>query len=144
MSEAPHHDAVSRTRTRLRITIIAVILVWTYSYNKLIKGQDAATAFFEIIDTISDDFVMGTLLTVMLGTAIVVVFALTKLYTQIISNIYSFRIIEELLYEDLGQLRIRSFVRKLFHFEDQPIPDSTCPTRASSLLFSLGLLYALS
>jgi hypothetical protein len=120
------------------------VLVWTYVYNLTLKEMGPISAFFEILDTISDDFVMGTLFTVGVGLGIVVVFSITKLYTQIISNVYSFRIIEDLVHGDLREGRYRDFFRKLFHFEDQPLPDTCCPARVSSLLYSFSFLYVMS
>ena len=137
------HEA-NRDRTKLRISIVLLIVIWTFLYNVLIKGQSLVTAFLKILDTISDDFVMGTLLTVVVGAAIVLVFAMTKFYTQLISNIHSFRIIEDLAYSDLKQGRVKTFFSKVLRLEDQPIPKECCPTRPSSLLCSFGVIYALS
>ncbi|MCP4040436.1 MAG: hypothetical protein GY731_00575, partial [Gammaproteobacteria bacterium] len=67
-------------RNNLRIAIICVVLGWTFLYNLLIKEQGFTRAFFNILDTISDDFLMGTLFTILLGMGIVVAFSVTKLY----------------------------------------------------------------
>jgi hypothetical protein len=129
---------------RLRITIIGLIVVWTFGYNLLIKDQAPAAAFFHILDTISDDFVVGAALTILVGVGIVAVFSFTKLYTQIIADVHSFRIIEELWYGDLREGRYADFVRKLANFEDLPTPSSTCPTRVSSLVISFVFIYGMS
>lgn len=131
-------------RRRLRGTIVAVILLWTLLYNFLIKGQSPVAAFFNILDTISDDFVMGTTLTVGVGVGIVIVFSATKLYTQIIANVHSFRILEDLVHQDLRRGTWRAFVTKLFHFQDLPRPDSCCPQRVSSVLAVVSFIYAMS
>ncbi len=128
----------------LRTVLVLLVLVWTYIYNITLKDLGPVAAFFEILDTISDDFVMGTLFTVGVGLGIVFVFSATKLYTQIISNVYSFRIIEDLVYSDLKDGRYRDFFSKLFHFEDQPLPETCCPQRVSSLLYSFSFLYVMS
>ena len=127
-----------------RLTIITIIIAWTFLYNLLIKGQSATAAFFKILDTISDDFVMGTLYTVLLGCGIVLMFSFTKLYTQIISNIYSFKILEEMFYDDLREGHVQRFLSKLVRFRDQPIPNAVCPERVGSLLFALTFLYVIS
>ena len=134
----------ARRRNRLRISIILLIVVWTFVYNVLIKEQSLFKAFFGILDTISDDFVMGTTLTVGVGLGIVVVFSLTKLYTQVIANVASFRQIEIIVYEDLLPRRFRAFWNKLVHLEDLPSPDSSCPERVSSLLLSFSFIYVMS
>lgn len=129
---------------RLRLTIIAVIMVWTFLYNLLIKKQNATDAFFKILDTISDDFVMGALFTILLGCGIVLIFSFTKLYTQIISNVYSFKILEDMFYDDLCQGHVHEFIAKLAHFQEQPLPASICPERVGSLLLSFTFLYVIS
>jgi hypothetical protein len=129
---------------RQRLAILLIIFAWTYLYNTLIKGLGPVRGFFEILDTISDDFVMGALLTIGIGVAIVFVYSFTKLYTQIIANIYSFRIIEDLVYTDLKEGRYAMFFNKIIRFEEQPHPDTTCPTRVSSLLFSFSFVYVMS
>lgn len=129
---------------RLRVTIIVLLLTWTYAYNVLIKEQGPVRGFFEILGTISDDFVMGTLITIAVGIGIVVVFSFTKLYTQIIANIYSFHILEDLIHEDLAKRQWRSFWSKLIRLEDQPLPESTCPKHVSTLLISFSLIYLMS
>ncbi|MCL4206859.1 MAG: hypothetical protein KJ000_30625 [Pirellulaceae bacterium] len=136
-------DPVS-AHNRQRLAILLIIFAWTYLYNVLIKGMTPVRGFFEILDTISDDFVMGALLTIALGVAIVFVYSFTKLYTQIIANIYSFRIIEDLFFSDLKEGRYAVFFNKIIRFEEQPHPDTTCPTRVSSLLFSFSFIYVMS
>jgi hypothetical protein len=131
-------------RQRLRLTIVVMVLVWTFLYNLMIKDQGVVTAFFKILDTISDDFVMGTLFTILLGCGIVVVFSFTKLYTQIIVNIYSFKILEDMFYEELREGQVRAFLQKLVRFEDQPTPASICPERVGSLLFAFTFIYFMS
>lgn len=143
MSETPE-PRPKRSANNLRIAIIVLLIGWTYAYNVLIKKDGAVGGFFSILDTISDDFVLGTLVTVGVGLGIVAVFSFTKLYTQIIANIYSFRIIEDLIYEDLREGRFRDFWRKLIHFEDQPTPETTCPHRVGTLLISFSVIYVMS
>jgi len=133
-----------RERNRLRISIVALILAWTFFYNLLIKEQAPWKAFFQLLDTISDDFVMGATLTIGVGLAIVVVFSLTKLYTQIIANIHSFRMIEDLVHGELARKDYRGFLSKVLTLEDQPHPETVCPRHVSSLVLSFSFIYALS
>ena len=142
--ETPSPSARRRSTNNLRIAIVALILSWVYAYNVLIKGQGFAAGFFEILDTISDDFVMGTLFTIGIGLGIVAVFSVTKLYTQIISNIYSFSMIESLMVDDLANREYRRFFRRLFHFEEIPQPATACPNRVATLLVSFSVIYVMS
>ncbi|QGJ71666.1 Hypothetical protein PBC10988_33730 [Planctomycetales bacterium 10988] len=133
-----------RSSTRRSALILLLILSWTYAYNLLIKGQPPLEAFFEILNTISDDFVMGSLLTFLVGLGIVLVYGLTKFYSQIISNVYSFRILERIAYRDLPRGDLRSFLRNLIYFEEQPEPKIACPHHISSIVLSFAMLYAVS
>ncbi|QDU41234.1 hypothetical protein Mal4_55990 [Maioricimonas rarisocia] len=130
--------------TRRRNAVLVLLMLWTFLYNVLIKQQEPLAAFFGILDTVSDDFVMGALLTVTLGSLIVVVFGLTKLYTQMIANVHSFRILETIVYEDLCGGRVRAGLGRLLNLQDQPLPEKICPLRPSSIVFCSGLIYAMS
>jgi hypothetical protein len=132
------------SQNRLRVAIVALILVWTFCYNLLIKRQNPARAFFRILDTISDDFVMGAALTIGVGVGIVVVFSATKLYTQVIANVRSFRLIEELVHGHLLRGEVKTFLTKVLTFQDQPNPPTSCPTRVSSLVLSFCFIYVMS
>ncbi|TVP99201.1 MAG: hypothetical protein EA381_10540 [Planctomycetaceae bacterium] len=136
--------ALRTDHNRLRMAILLIIVIWTYAYNTLIKGFGPVRGFFEILDTISDDFVMGGLVTIALGLLIVAAYSVTRLYSQIIANIHSFRIMEDLVSTDFRAGRYRDFAAKVIRFEEQPLPQSTCPTRVSSLLFSFSFIYVMS
>ena len=129
---------------RQLLTVVAVLVIWTLAYNVLIKEQGLGWAFFKVLDTISDDFVTGSFLAIGLGLAIVVVFSVTKLYGQIISNIHSFALLEELLYYDLRAGHVVLFLRKLLNFRDQPVPTHVCPRHIGGMLFGLSFIYLMS
>jgi hypothetical protein len=133
-----------RMRNKLRIATITIILIWVFFYNLLIKEQPFLTAFFQILDTISDDFIMGATFTTGVGLGIVVVFSFTKLYTQIIANIYSFRIIEGLFYRKFVRGYWKDFFSSVLSLEDQPLPSTVCPRRVSSLALSFSFIYIMS
>ena len=78
-------------------TIILSILAWALLYNLIVKEQGLVQALLQIVDTITEDLVMGSMVTVSVGLGIVLVFTLTKLYTQIISVAASFRMLEVLI-----------------------------------------------
>lgn len=124
--------------------IIGVLLLWTFLFNLLVKGEDPLAAFLGIIDTLSEDVVMGSLVTVVVGLGIVVVFTATKLYTQLISTAGSFRTLELMVQEELLGGRIRAFVTRLLHFHDEPEPSQVYPRYAASMLIGFSLLYVLS
>jgi len=131
-------------RNRLRVAILAVLALWIFTYNLLVKQQDPLTAFFRILDTVSDDFVIGTALTFALGIAIAVIFAFTKLYAQIISNVDSFRILEDIYSETLPKGDVRGCLSRLLHFDNEKAREDPYPTRIGALLFAFGLLYVMS
>lgn len=68
----------------------------------------------------------------------------TKLYTQVISHVYSFHILEDLVYGELFQGRYRQFFSRLLRISEQPQPETVFPVRVSSMVFVMCLLYALS
>ncbi len=140
----PDPPRVGASRNGLRIVIVALILVWTFFYNVLIKDQGPTRAFFRLLDTISDDFVMGSVVTIAVGVGIVVVFSATKLYTQVITNMRSFRQLEDLAYEDLRPGRLRIFGSKLLHFDALPEPPTACPQRISSVILAASFIYLMS
>ena len=59
-------------------------------------------------------------------------------------NVRSFRMIEQLVHEELLRGRVRTFFGKLLHFEELPQPASACPERVSSLLLSFSFIYVMS
>lgn len=144
-------DAESEPQERLRSNassrrsaLILLILIWTLLYNLLIKRQGIVESFFGILDTISDDYVMGAILAIALGALILAGFSITKLYTQMIANVYSFRILEDIVFSDLVAGRFRTAFSRLIQLQSQPCPDRSCPQRVSFLLFCCGLIYVMS
>lgn len=149
MTETPRGGATAsseraRQRNRLRVSVVLIVLGWTYAYNVLVKEQSLVHGFFQILDTISDDFVLGSGYALLVGLLVIVVFSATKLYTQIISNVHSFRIIEDLVFTDLRNGQIRAFWSKIIRLEEQPLPDTVVPRRLGFLLISFGFLYVVS
>ena len=144
----PSSKSSDPTRQRSRATIgqsiVLLLLVWAFVFNVVVKEQTGIVAFFEVIDTITENLVMGSIVTVLMGLGIVTVFTITKLYTQIISQTCSFRILEQIFVE-LSQTRDwKVFFRRLLHFEDEPEPDEVVPENLSSILMSLSMLYLMS
>ena len=101
-------------------------------------------SIFQVLDTISDDFIMGAMFAIGVGLGIVVVFSFTKLYTQIIANIHSFRMIEDLYYKKLMRGEWKFFFFSILTLEDQPRPATVCPRRVSSLALSFSFIYVMS
>jgi hypothetical protein len=131
-------------RNRLRVAIPVVLGGWVFIYNLLVKQQEPLEAFFRILDTVSDDFMVGTALTFALGIAIAVLFSFTKLYTQIISNVDSFRILEEIYDETVTRGDVRGFFSRLLHFSDESPRREPFPSRIGGLLFAFGFIYLMS
>ena len=89
---------------------------------------------------------MGTTFTVAVGVGIVVVFSLTKLYTQVIANVRSFRMIEELVHEDLiGTVVSAPSGPRCSTSTTCRSPSTACPQQVSSLLLlSFSFIYVMS
>lgn len=126
--------------------IILLLLGWAFLYNVVIKQQPISTAFFTLIDTITEDLVMGSLLTIFVGLGIAVVFTCTKLYTQIISRPSSFAVLERIFLSS----SLRDIVRRILHFDAEFTEDNTenngevVPQRISSVCIILSAVYAVS
>lgn len=125
-------------------SIVLLLLVWAFLFNIVVKEHSAIVAFFEIIDTITENLVMGSIVTVFMGFGIVTVFTVTKLYTQIISRTGSFRMIERLFKEEVSQGNWKEFGRRLLHFEEEVESEDVVPDNLSSILIALSLLYLMS
>ncbi|MCB9663980.1 MAG: hypothetical protein H6732_07690 [Alphaproteobacteria bacterium] len=129
---------------RVTFTVLALVLGWTWLYNVAIKGQGLVGALFTVVDTLSEDVVTGSVVTIVVGLGIVLVFTLTKLYTQVVSEAASFRMIEAMAVETVGRGDLRGFARRLLHFADEPVPEHVHPVTPGGALTGLSLLYALS
>lgn len=125
-------------------TIIAALIGWAYLYNVVMKEHGWLEGLFQIIDTLTEDLVTNSVVTVVVGCGILLVFTATKLYTQIISNAYSFRILEKMTIEDVPYRRFREIGTRLLNFQDEPEPDTVYPQRPSSVLIAFSTLYLMS
>jgi hypothetical protein len=125
------------------LTSLVVTILWLYFYNLIVHGMGPVLAFFKILDGISD-LVMGMLTVISIGLGIVVVFTLTNLFTQTITNLYSVRILEDLIRDHLLKKEYRTFFYKLIHFGDLPQPPSPFPRYVSSTLLVLSYHYVLA
>ena len=137
-------NAAPKNKAVVGQSIVLVLLVWAFLFNIVVKEQSAIVAFFEIIDTITENLVMGSIVTVLMGFGIVTVFTVTKLYTQIISRTGSFWMIERLFKEEVSQGNWKEFGRRLLHFEEEVESEEVVPDNLSSILIALSLLYLMS
>ncbi len=133
-----------RQNQKQTIVIVVIVLLWTYVYNLCVKEYGTVGSFFRMLDTISDDLLLGSALIIAMGLAIVFVFSVIKLYGQIISNVYSFKILEDMWYTDMKAGRVRTYFAKLLTFDQQPTPHRSCPEHGASILFSFAFIYFMS
>ncbi len=133
-----------RRRSRIGVTILAVLAGWIYVYNLLIKNQGPVQAFFEIVDTLSEDVIMDSLVTVVVGCLIVVVFTATKLYTQVIAEASSFRILERIATDASTDGDYRRGLRRLLNLEAEDQPKRVCPESTVAILLSFAGMYLMS
>jgi len=136
--------ALSSALPSRALLIAGLLLIWTFLYNRLIKDQGVVDAFFSILDTLSEDVVMDSLITIVVGLLILCVFTGTKLYTQIISDAYSFRILEEMFVEHISRGNWRELGRRLLNFQEEPQPASVLPQHPWFILIAFSLLYVMS
>ncbi len=122
---------------------VGLTLGWLFVYNIVVHEMNPLLAFFKILDGINE-LVIGMLTVVAIGFGIVVVFTLTNLFTQTITNLYSMRMLEDLIRDDLFKGNFRSFIYKLVHFDQLPQPNTPFPRYVSSALLVFAYHYFIS
>jgi len=149
MSSDPKTEAKERRARLLKTanatlsTSLAITVLWLYFYNLVVHHMNPVLAFFKILDGVSD-LVMGMLVVISIGLGIVTVFTLTNLFTQTITNLYSVRIMEDLIRDHLLNREFKVFFYKLIHFGDLPEPESPFPRHISSTVLVLSYHYVLA
>jgi len=134
---------VRKSATSTLLVGLSLTLIWLFAYNIISHGMGPLEGFFKILDGINE-LVIGMLGVVMIGLGIVVVFTLTNLFTQMITNLYSMRIMEDLIREHLMKGEWRLFIHKMVHFAEQPQPETPFPRHVSSAMMVFGYHYAVS
>jgi hypothetical protein len=149
MSSDPKNEAKERRARLLKSanltlsTSLAITVLWLYFYNLVVYKMNPVLAFFKILDGVSD-LVMGMLVVISIGLGIVFVFTLTNLFTQTITNLYSVRILEDLIRDHLLKKDFKVFFYKLVHFGDLPQPESPFPRAVSSTILVLSYHYVVA
>lgn len=131
------------TGTRTIVTSLALTAIWLYAYNIIMNGMHPVEAFFHILSGINE-LVIGMLAVTSVGLTILVFFTITRLFTQMITNLYSVRMVEDLVRDHLFKREWRTFFSKLIHFEELPQPESPFPRKVSSAIVVFSLHYLLA
>ncbi len=129
--------------TAVMMTCIAVVLGWLYAYNIVVHGMGVVEGFFKILDGVNE-LVIGVITLTVIGLGIVAVFTVTNLFTQSMTNLYSMRIVEDLLRAHLIKGEFKIFFSKLINLDKQPIPDSPLPQHVSSAIAVMAYHYLLA
>ena len=129
-------------KTTLYVSI-AMTLVWLFGYNMVVHEMGPVLAFFKVLDGINE-LVIGMLTVLGIGVGIVAVFTITNLFTQTMTNLYSLRIMEDLIRDHLFKGEYRVFLSKMIHFNDLPKPKTPFPRYVSSALFVFTYHYVVS
>lgn len=129
-------------KTTLYVSI-AMTLVWLYGYNMVVHEMGPILAFFKVLDGINE-LVIGMLTVLGIGVGIVAVFTITNLFTQTMTNLYSLRIMEDLIRDHLFKGEYRVFFSKMIHFNELPKPKTPFPRYVSSALFVFTYHYVVS
>lgn len=122
---------------------MAVVLVWLYSYNIVVHDMGPILAFFKVLDGINE-LVIGMLTVLGIGIGIVAVFTITNFFTQMMTNMHSTRIIEDLIRDHLLKGEYKTFFAKMINFNDQPTPPTPFPRYVSSAIFVFTAHYLIS
>ena len=136
-------DAIRSSATSTLMVGLGVTIVWLFAYNIVDHNMSPLLAFFKILDGIND-LILGMLAVVAIGLGIVIVFTLTNLFTQTITNLYSMRIMENLIRDHLMNGQIRTFLYKLVHINEEEQPDTPFPRYVSSAILVLTYQYVVA
>jgi hypothetical protein len=146
LTAAEKRAELEQTRKAAKATLtvsLIVVLGWLFAYNLIVHKMNPLLGFFKILDGIND-LVLGMLSVVAIGLGIAAVFTLTNLFTQTMTNLYSMRIMEDLIRDRLFKKDIRGFLRGLVHFNDQPQPPTPFPRYVSSALMVFAYHYLIA
>lgn len=122
---------------------LTITLLWLYAYNLIVHHMNPLLAFFKVLDGIND-LVTGMLGVVAIGVGVIVVFTATVLFTQTITNLYSMRILEDLIRDHAMKGQWRKFIHGLVHFGDLPKPATPFPRHLSSAILVFTYHYVIS
>jgi hypothetical protein len=146
VSSDPAPDAPEIRAERLRVgrralgACVTVAVVWLYLLNLVVHGYGPLGSFFRLMDSLTD-LVLGSLAVVVVGVSILVMYTLTTLFTQMITNLNSARILEDLLREELFRGRVRRFFIRLIRFNEIPAPVCPFPSGFTSTVLVLAFHY---
>ena len=144
-AESPQEkrERILKSATAALMTSLSITVLWLYFYNLVVHKMNPVLAFFKILDGVND-LVIGMMAVVAIGLGIVVIFTLTTLFTQTITNLYSVRLLEDLLRDHLLKGEYRTFFSKLITFNDLPEPESPFPRHVSSAILVLSYHYVIA
>ncbi len=136
-------DRILKTATSALMTSLSVTVLWLYFYNLVVHKMNPVLAFFKILDGVND-LVIGMMAVVVIGLGIVVIFTLTTLFSQTITNLHSVRLLEDLIRDHLMKGQYREFFARMLTFNELPTPESPFPRHVSSTILVLTYHYVIA
>ena len=143
MLSAKEKEEIRNSAKSTLYVSVAVTLTWLFAFNIVTHGMHPVLAFFKVLDGINE-LVIGMLTVIGIGVGIVAVFTVTNLFTQTMTNLYSLRIMEDLIREHLWKGEYKEFFVKMIHFNQLPQPNTPFPRYVSSALFVFTYHYVVS
>ncbi len=134
---------IMKSATSALMTALSVTVLWLYFYNLVVHKMNPVLAFFKILDGVND-LVIGMMAVVVIGLGIVVIFTLTTLFSQTITNLHSVRLLEDLVRDYLFQGQYREFFARMLTFNELPAPESPFPRHVSSTILVLTYHYVIA
>ena len=113
-------------------------------YNLIVKDYSPSEAILRIVDTLTEDLVVTSFVSVALATGVILCFILTNLYTQVLTEQTSFRKLEKVIIEEIKSDNLSLLIKRMFRFVEEPEPHLVFPSKMSSVLISFSLYYAIS
>ncbi|MCO4771270.1 MAG: hypothetical protein KDA24_14650 [Deltaproteobacteria bacterium] len=122
---------------------LTLTLLWLYAYNLIVHHMNPLLAFFKVLDGIND-LVTGMLGVVAIGVGVIIIWTATVLFTQTITNLYSMRIMEDLIRDFAMKGKWKEFIRGLIYFDEIPKPVTPFPRHTSSAILVFTYHYVVA
>lgn len=119
--------------------IIVFLLGWIFAFNIFMKQQDLVDAFFQLINTVSEDLVMGA----GSGLIAVLLFCVCTVFGNVMAQFLSrrdfFGCLDTILVSGKG---VGECLSQLMHLEGADQNKQVVPSSVVGIIFSLSFTYA--
>ena len=127
-----------KSKNKAAQVIILFLLGWVFCSNILLKQQGPIEAFFQIIDTISEDIVMGGGAGIIAASIFASLLYLSRFFVAFFSRRDFFYQLEKILFFFDGE---GSRIRRMIAVDEEEIVIDVVPSSSIGIVISLGITY---